>query len=226
MSVSLGDRSFSASALFELSQLTSLKSLEIGSNCLSSIDSFSLDGLNNLTAVSIGDGSLANSTSFNLSNLKSLEILSIGNECFDLVDVFNLEGLNALKTLKVGQNSFTLSQNDFGDNKNRSFHITNCNSIKSIDIGKYSFSDYAGEFELKNLESLESIQIGTINESSLNFHDSLFSVQGRELSSLIRNRSCEIEFHFVGRWIICELHFIQPFEFGITQIARGWKRML
>ena len=46
----------------------------------------------------------------------------------------------------------------------------NCESLESIQIGKYSFSDYAGEeLELKNLPQLQSIQIGTIGNDSYNF---------------------------------------------------------
>ena len=40
------------------------------------------------------------------------------------------------------------------------FHILNCESLESIDIGEYSFSDFGGDFELKNLPQLQSIQIG------------------------------------------------------------------
>ena len=40
--------------------------------------------------------------------------------------------------------------------------------MESIQFGKYSFSDFAGEFELKNLPQLQSIQIGTIGNDSYN----------------------------------------------------------
>ena len=106
--------------------------------------------------------------------------MDIGNECFGSVDEFKLDGLNALKSLRIGQNSFTLNKNDKGDNENRSFHITNCASIESIDIGKFSFSDYAGDFELKELNSLETIRIGTYNETSYNFYNAPFSLHGTQ----------------------------------------------
>ena len=41
--------------------------------------------------------------------------------------------------------------------------------MESIQFGEYSFSDYAGDFELKNLPQLQSIQIGTIGNDSYNF---------------------------------------------------------
>ena len=138
--------------MVSFSQLASLSLLEIGSDCFGLTDSFNLDGLNQLTSVSIGDGSFMNSTSFSLSNLESFESLDIGSECFSNIGYFELNGLNALKSLIIGQNSFTLNKNDYGFDKDRSFHITNCTSIESIDIGKFSFSDYAGDFELKELD--------------------------------------------------------------------------
>ena len=171
--------------MFNISQLASLSLLEIGNDCFGLADSFNLDGLNQLTSVSIGDGSFKNSTSLSLSNLVSFESLDIGNECFSNIGYFELDGLNALKSLRIGQNSFTLNKNDKGDNENRSFHITNCASIESIDIGKFSFSDYAGDFELKELNSLETIRIGTYNETSYNFYKAPFSLHGTHETSMI-----------------------------------------
>ena len=209
--------------MFDLSQLASLSLLEIGSDCFGLADSFDLDGLNQLASVSIGDGSFKNSTSFSLSNLNSFESLVIGNECFSNVGSFELNGLNALKTLKIGQNSFTLNKNDYGENEDRSFLITNCASIKSIDIGKFSFSDYAGGVELKELNSLETIRIGTINETSLNFYGSSLNIRGKAFNARIRIRTCQTHKHFGRRWVLFKLHFIQSFEFRILRIIGNWK---
>ena len=54
----------------------------------------------------------------------------------------------------------------------------NCQNLKSIQFGKYSFAYYAGEFELKNLPKLESITIGQIGKTSCNFFHSLFVIRG------------------------------------------------
>ena len=48
------------------------------------------------------------------------------------------------------------------DVNNRNHFTLNCESLESIEIGRYSFSDFAGEFELKNLPQLQSIQIGFV----------------------------------------------------------------
>ena len=117
----------------------------------------------------------------NLNKFKSLQSIEIGDKCFTLVKTIKIDGLNRLNTIKIGNNSFTQKKNDWGDNKSKSFHILNCESLKSIQIGEYSFSDFGGEFELKNLPQLQSIQIGTIGSDSNNFYGSSFVIRGIEL---------------------------------------------
>ena len=94
------------------------------------------------------------------------------------MQTFKIDVLNRLKTIKIGNNSFTQAKNSYGDDESKSFHILNCESLQSIQIGEYSFSDYAGDFELKNLPQLQSIQIGTIGDWSYNFHYSSFVIRG------------------------------------------------
>ena len=108
----------------------------------------------------------------------NLESIEIGNDCFESVETFQIDGLNRLKTIKIGNNSFTQKTNNCGDDKSKSFHILNCESLESIQIGEYSFSDFGGEFELKNLPQLQSIQIGTIGSDSNNFYYSSFVIRG------------------------------------------------
>ena len=99
---------------------------------------------------------------WDVSLLYNLESIEIGNDCFESVKTFQIDGLNQLKTLNIGSNSFTQKKNSWGNDASKSFHILNCESLESIQIGKYSFSDYAGVFELKNLPKLQSIQIGAV----------------------------------------------------------------
>ena len=127
----------------------------------------------------------------NLSNLISLESIEIGSECFGSVKTFKIDGLNRLKSIKIGINSFT--KRKYGNDKSKSFHILNCESLESIQIGKYSFSDFGGKCELINLPQLQSIQIGTIiqdisychrnsNENdSFNFYSASFVIRGIDM---------------------------------------------
>ena len=119
---------------------------------------------------------------WDVSWLLILESIEIGNDCFGSVKTFTIDGLNRLKTIKIAKNSFTQKKNYFGIDKSKSFHILNCKSLESIQIGEYSFSDFGGEFELKNLPQLQSIQIGTIGSwLSYNFYYSSFVIRGIEL---------------------------------------------
>ena len=79
---------------------------------------------------------------------------------------FKIDGLNRLKTIKIGKNSFTQKKNDFGYDESKSFHILNCESLESIEIGEYSFSDFGGEFELKNLDGLNRLKTIKIGKNS------------------------------------------------------------
>ena len=129
-------------------------------------------------------------TYLDVSWFLNLESIEIGNNCFGSVQTFKIDGLNRLKTIKIGNNSFTKNIDWYGNDKSKSFHILNCESLESIQIGEYSFSDFGGEFELKNLPQLQSIQIGTIDpecgigRESNNFYYSSFVL---ECISIIAN---------------------------------------
>ena len=123
----------------------------------------------------------ADYTVFDLSRLTRIESIEIGDECFESVKTFKINGLSRLKTIKIGKNSFTQKMDWFGDNKSKSFHILNCISLESIQIGEYSFSDYAGKFELRNLPQLQSIQIGTIGSNSCNFYSHSFVIRRTDM---------------------------------------------
>ena len=102
----------------------------------------------------------------------------IGNNSFMNVNEFVIDGMNELKSLKIGMNSFTkaLDSNDY--DSSRSFSIMNCIELESIEIGLYSFSDYGGEFELKNLPKLSTIKIGEIEMDSSNFYYCSLEIKG------------------------------------------------
>ena len=119
-----------------------------------------------------------NYTIFDFSQFTELEHLEIGSNSFKSVETFIIDGLNKLITLKIGENSFTQSYYTDGDHMIKSFHIKNCESLESIEIGGYSFSDYSGEFELYNLSKLQSIIIGNAQYWSYNFYYSSFVVRG------------------------------------------------
>ena len=129
----------------------------------------------------------------------NLESIEIGNDCFGSVQVFQIDGLNRLKSLKIGKNSFTQKKNNRGDDKSKLFHILNCESLESIEIGEYSFSDYGGDFELKNLPQLQSIQMGTIGKWSYNFSKISFVIRGIDvILNIVMIRSSKSTIHYIG----------------------------
>ena len=141
---------------------------------------------------------------WDVSLLYNLESIEIGNDCFESVQTFKIDGLNRLKSIKIGNSSFAVLEK-YGlifnreKNKSKSFHILNCESLKSIQIGEYSFSDFAGDFELKNLPQLQSIQIGIIGSKSRNFHDSSFVIRGIDMILYIwvMHRSSKSTIHYI-----------------------------
>ena len=112
--------------------------------------------------------------------MDSLKKLEIGNNCFLEVVSFEINGLNNLEQVKIGENSFTSLKEGNWEwkyliNLPNSFHVLNCESLESIEIGKYSFSDF-GEFELKNLPQLQSIEL-----QSSSFHWSKCVFEGSDI---------------------------------------------
>ena len=99
-----------------------------------------------------------------------LQAIEIKEQCFAVASEFNIKGLNSLHSVKIGPNSFTEAINRFGNDGSKSFYILNCDNLQSIEIGEYSFSDYGGEFEIRNLPALQSLEIGGVDKSSLNFY--------------------------------------------------------
>ena len=148
----------------------------------------------NSKSIQISNGSYNNVKLFKLLDLNTIESIMIGDDSFCCVDKFIIDGLNHLKSIKIGSRSFSTikSAKDWDYNKvkndsSRSFGILNCAKLESIEIGRFSFVAFGDKFELKNLPSLTSIKIGSIetdySESnnkgwSLNFYFSSFVIKG------------------------------------------------
>ena len=117
-------------------------------------------------------------SSFDLSAFKLLQSINIGNENMYNANSFLLNGILQLKSLKIGDNSFTKHKKSYGKDDSKTFEISNCEKLESIEIGQYSFSDYSGKFELRNLPFLKSLKIGIITKQSSNFYFGSFSIKG------------------------------------------------
>ena len=142
-----------------------------------------------MLSIPIGSLVFDNTEKYYLSHLSSVQSLNIANNKFRSVQTFKIEGLNRLGSLIIGKNSFTQSTNSFGNRSMKSFHILNCESLTYIRIGEYSFSDFGGVFELKNLSKLRTIQFGAIMSVSNNFYSSSFVIRGSDIIDCILIRS-------------------------------------
>ena len=107
-------------------------------------------------------------TELNLSRFSHLKTLVVGNHCFTFVNEVKMIGLNELESVVIGMNSFTKQKNWYGYDRNRHFYLKNCPKLKSLKMGRYSFSDYR-VIEIENVDALESIEMGYLNERSYNF---------------------------------------------------------
>ena len=103
-----------------------------------------------------------------LTRFSKLESLVIGDNCFSYVTEVKMVGLSELESVEIGMNSFTQHKNDYGNDSNRHFYLKNSPKLKSLKMGLFSFSDYT-VFEIENVNALEVIEMGELNEESYNF---------------------------------------------------------
>ena len=108
---------------------------------VTSIDQFLSLGTD-ITEIVIDNGmSESGFTGFDLSGFSRLKRLEIGSDCFSYVIVFNITGLSELESVEIGMNSFTKHKGSYDYDPNRHFYLKNCPKLKSLKMGRYSFSD-------------------------------------------------------------------------------------
>ena len=106
-----------------------------------------------------------------LSGYVKLRELVVGDCCFKSVDRLLVVGLNDLESVVIGCDSFLKKGYDTknGRDDSRHFCLKNCPKLKSLKIGSLSFSDYS-VCEIENVDSLEVIEMGELNQKSFNFY--------------------------------------------------------
>lgn len=116
--------------------------------------------------------------SFLTERFSDLMFLWIESNNFQNVSTFSIRNHALLSHILIEQNAFTEQLFSFGNDTAKSFSIVNCTHLISIQIGPYSFSDYAGPFVLQSLPLLRSLLIGSVNHTSYNFYSSSFTIIG------------------------------------------------
>ena len=105
-------------------------------------------------------------STLDLSFMLNLRLLQVGDDCFEYVDEVNLIGLSKLERVVIGSHCF---RKDLKENSDRHFYLKNCERVRELKMGCYSFSDYS-VCEIENVPSLEVIEMGELDEDSYNFY--------------------------------------------------------
>ena len=109
----------------------------------------------------------------------NLRELIVGDDCFKNVEVVKWIGMKRLEKVVIGKNCFTNKSNHTYVDIFHHFYLKDCDELRELRIGRYSFSDYC-VCEIENLKSLEVMEIGTMNESSCNFFYSNLTVKSND----------------------------------------------
>ena len=107
-------------------------------------------------------------TVLNMTRFVNLKVFEVGNYSFSYVTEVYLVGLSKLERVLIGENSFTKNKNSADNDPNRHFYLKDCENMKELKMGRYSFSDFS-VCEIANVPSLEVIEVGELNEMSDNF---------------------------------------------------------
>ena len=116
-------------------------------------------------------------THLDLSQQVNMAVFEVGNYSFTFVKEVKLIGLHALERVTIGENSFTKSKRCIGNTPNGCFHLKNCERVREVKIGRYSFADYS-VCEIENVPSLEVIEMGDVTAESDNFWFASLELKG------------------------------------------------
>ena len=108
-------------------------------------------------------------TMLNLTRFVNLREFVVGDNSLTNVNEVHLIGLSKLERVVIGMNSFTKHRNTWGNDSTRHFYLKNCERLRELKIGRYSFSDYS-LIEIENVNGLEVIEVGDLNKESGNFY--------------------------------------------------------
>ena len=195
----IGNHSFEEYSVCEIESVGSLEVIEVGNECFKNVNELKLIGMIMLKKVLIGENcftkkkgdkesyglyvknceslrelkigyhSFEEYSVCEIESVGSLEVIEVGSDCFSNVNELKLIGMNGLERVLIGHSSFTKEKYSWGNNPNRHFYLKNCERLRELKIGCYSFSDYA-VCEIENVPSLEVIEMGELNEKSFNFY--------------------------------------------------------
>ena len=152
-----------------------------------------------MEVITIGNNKCYNANDrIDLSKYFNLKNVSIGNNCFFHQDVLNLTGLHSLDRVMIGEYSF---QKSSGNNANRKLYVKNCDALKELKIGRYSFSDYS-VIEIENVDKLEVLEIGSYDKNGKSFDHAPLELRSGYDGVIMMDRLTEIEITSIWLWCI------------------------
>ena len=80
-------------------------------------------------------------TTLDFSFFSNLKVFEVGDYCFAFVDEVKLIGLSQLERVVIGKKCFTKRMHIRDNDPNRHFYLKNCERVRELKIGRYSFSD-------------------------------------------------------------------------------------
>ena len=117
-------------------------------------------------------------SALDLSFMPHLRLLQVGDECFENVKEVKLIGLSELERVVIGEKSFTKFWHGSVTDPNRHFYLKNCERLRELKMGCFSFSDYS-VCEIENVDSLEVIEMGKVDRDSFNFCHASLRLKGK-----------------------------------------------
>ena len=188
-----------------------LSEVSVGNGAFAEYRALEVSGLSGLEVLRVGSGCFRNAEALRLEALSGLKRVEIGSDCFESVNELGLIGLSGLERVVIGENSFTKKKNGYGYDRNRHFYLKDCPKMKSLSIGRYSFSDYSS-CEIENVNALEVIEMGELNEASFNFHSASLELNGlMKLKSLLIGKE---SFESCDRVVLEDLPVLTSVQMG------------
>ncbi|KAG4378107.1 hypothetical protein GLYMA_18G273000v4 [Glycine max] len=151
-SLNLGYNQLTSRSIFNISKLSSLEILDLSYNNFNHINIGSaLSGLSSLKSLNLGYNQLTSRSIFNISKLSSLEILDLFYNNFNDTDIgFALSGLSSLKSLNLGYNQLTSSS---------IFRLSGLISLEILDLRFNNISDFAVHQDWSKLKKIEELDL-------------------------------------------------------------------
>ena len=103
---------------------------------------------------------------FDFGLMPLLKSIRVSDNCFECVNEVKMVGLNELESVVIGNHCFT--QEKYSPNAMGHFYLKDCPKLRELKMGRFSFSDYT-VIEIENVDALEVIEMGDLNEYSFNF---------------------------------------------------------